>query len=249
MTILKNNSNQLDPRSKIILVMCISTLAVFFQNIFWMIPLFIFTLLVSIFFKSNFFNLIWKFKKFIGIFVAMIFIQSIFVSGGEEILKIGNFTLISTLGIYNGVSIILRFLIIIVSASVMATSSSRDIVQGLYQWKIPYEITFMVAVAVRFLPMLKEEASDMFISLQLRGVELEKLSLRKKLNIYSYLLMPMIASVIGKAGELSLAVEMRGLRADYKRTSFKTLKLRFNDYIIMLLSVSFTFLILFFYFF
>lgn len=248
MTVSLKIKEDFDPRTKLIIVMCISTIAVFIQNVFWMLFIFLLTLLLSVYFKSKFFDVIWKFKKFVSIFIFMIFIQSFFVSGGKEIIQIGNFTIISTLGIYNGISIVLRFMIIIVSASIMATSTSRDIVQGLYQWKIPYEITFMVSVAIRFLPMLKEEAQDMFTAIQLRGVELDKLSLKKKIKIYSYLLMPMISSVLGKAGELALAVEMRGLRSDHKRTSYKLLKLKYKEYIIMLVSITTTILLIYYYF-
>ena len=241
-------SREYDPRTKMVLVMCITTLAVFFRDVFWMFGVLALAFGVSLYFKSETFSVMWKLRKFIWIFIGMIFIQSIFTAGGSDLITLGNITLLTTMGLYNGISILLRMMIIVVSATVLATSNSRDIVQGLYQWKIPYELAFMVSVAIRFIPMLREEALDMVTAIQLRGVDLEQVPLGKRIRIYSYLLLPMIASVLGKAKELAIAVEMRGFRASSNRTSFRTLNLRVNDYAIMGFSVFFTIISLYFYF-
>ncbi|WP_353892853.1 energy-coupling factor transporter transmembrane component T [Proteinivorax hydrogeniformans] len=226
---------QCDPRTKLIMVMCISSMAVLFNDALWLLCVLCVAVMMSVLFKSGSLMIFWKLKRFAWIFVFMIFIQSIFTDGGEGLVTLGNLTIVSTVGLANSASIFLRISIIITSATVMTTSNSRDIVQGLYQWKIPYELAFMVSVAIRFLPMLKEEVIDMMTAIQLRGINLKKIPKGTKIKIYSYLIMPMIASVILKAKELAIAVEMRGLRACSNRTSYRQLKLGYRDYVSMVI--------------
>ena len=114
-------------------------------------------------------------------------------------------------------------LIVIAAAVVMTTANSRDIIQGLIQWKVPYELAFMVTIAIRFLPLLQEEATDTLTALQLRGVNLKKIPILKRLRTYSYLLMPLLTSVLIKARDLSVAMEMRAFRAYPQRTSLREL--------------------------
>ena len=229
-----------DPRTKLVLVMCISSLAVILQDLLLMSGVMLIAVALSVCFGSNFVRGLKRVRAFAWIFVLMVLAQSIFTSGGSEILGVGGISLISTLGLQRGGSVVLRILIIVASAGIMTTSSSRDILQGLSQWKVPYEIGFMVAVAIRFLPLLREEAVDILTAVQLRGLELDRIPVRQRLRIYSYLLTPMISSVLGKSRELALAVEMRGFRAYPERTSYRVLRPGGWDYGVSLVAVLLT---------
>lgn len=60
-------------------------------------------------------------------------------------------------------------LIIISSALLLLTAKPMELVLGLIRLKIPYEIAFMVLLAIRFLPVLVEEVQDALTAIQLRG--------------------------------------------------------------------------------
>ncbi|MFO8060975.1 MAG: energy-coupling factor transporter transmembrane component T [Bacillota bacterium] len=229
-----------DPRTKLVLVMCISSLAVILQDVLLMSFITLLAVVLSLFFGSALVKGLKRFRAFAWIFVLMVVVQSVFTSGGSEIFGLGGITLISTLGLHRGATVVLRILIIVASAGIMTTCSSRDIMQGLSQWRIPYELVFMVAVAIRFLPLLREEAVDILTAVQLRGLELDRIPVRQRLRVYSYLLMPMISSVLGKSQELALAVEMRGFRAHPQRTSYRVLKPGGWDYALSALALLLT---------
>ncbi len=238
---IRHESNfSVDPRTKLVLVMCISSLAVILQDLLLMSIVMLIAVALSVYFGSNFVRGLKRVRAFAWIFVLMVLAQSIFTTGGSEILGVGGISLISTLGLQRGGSVVLRILIIVASAGIMTTSSSRDILQGLSQWKVPYEIGFMVAVAIRFLPLLREEAVDILTAVQLRGLELDRIPVRQRLRIYSYLLTPMISSVLGKSRELALAVEMRGFRAYPERTSYRVLRPGGWDYAVSVVAVLLT---------
>ena len=232
------DSVKLDPRTKLIMVFSLSTLAVFVVDA----PLLTVVLLVSII-VANFFNEDWGFlrraRKFIFLLIGIVFLQSIFSPSGQIILSLGNLSILTTGGLLKGIRVILRMLIIIISATIMAGSSPREIIQGLIQWKIPYEIAFMVSLAIRFIPILGQEAKDAFTAIQLRGIEIDKLSMTKRFKVYSYMFMPVLSGVIHRARELSTSLEARAFRAFPERTSYIKLKLKNTDYVIMTISIFF----------
>lgn len=236
-----------DPRSKLALVFSFSSLAVFVKDINLLLIVLVVSIVTSSYFKSD-----WTFfkriKKFIILFVGIAFLQSIFAPAGETLLTISNFPILTSGGLAKGIRVILRMLIIIISATIMRGSSSREIIQALVQWKIPYEIAFMVSLAIRFLPILRDEAKDVFTAIQLRGIEIEKLSLFKRFKVYSYLFMPVLSGVIYRARELSTSIESRGFRAYPVRTSYIKLKLTVKDYILITASLIYTIMILIIYF-
>ena len=99
------------------------------------------------------------------------------------------------------------------SALILLTGESRDYLPALVQMKIPYEIAFMVMAAVHFLPMLKEEAMDVYYSVQLRGTEIANAPLPKKLRAFSKICMPILVGAINRAKQMSIAMEARGFRS------------------------------------
>ena len=131
-------------------------------------------------------------------------------------------------------------LIIIFSATIVISSSYREIVQGLVQLKIPYEIAFMVSVGIRFLPMLRNEFKDVMTAIQLRGVDFKKIPIKKRVRVYSYVFTPVVAGAIKKAQKLSIAMETRAFRAFPNRTSYLVLKMTARDHIVIVFSFLFT---------
>ncbi|MTI68455.1 MAG: energy-coupling factor transporter transmembrane protein EcfT [Firmicutes bacterium] len=236
--------NKLDPRTKLTLVLCISSLSVIIQNINILTGILVISIIISNLLGANIYSVIKKIKGLVKIFIAIIIIQSLFINYGEAIIQINGYKILTDVGLIKGLEFIFRMAIIIVSATIITTSSSREIVQGLIQLKIKYEIAFMVSVGIRFLPILTQEIKDSIKAIQLRGIEINKLSIKKRIEIYSYIFMPVVAGSIIKAQNLSTAMETRAFRAYDKRSSFNELKLNNIDYLIIIGSFLFTILIL-----
>ena len=104
----------------------------------------------------------------------------------------------------------------------------------------------MVSIAIRFLPIFKEEMTDSIIAIQLRGIDLKGCKTRDKIKIYKYIFLPIVINSILKARELASAMEMRGFRAYSERTSFRKLKMERSDYIIISTSLALSIFILIF---
>ena len=245
---MKKIASLLDPRTKIVMVLCVSTLAVFVQNIYILLSIFAFTILITALIGGNLPLVARKIGKMWYLFLLIVIVQSIFVHSGKILLKVGSFQLITLGGVLLGIEFILRIFIIISSAAILSTSSSREIIQGLVQWKIPYEIAFMVSVAIRFLPVLSRELKDIVMAVQLRGIDLYRIQIRKRLKIYYFIFTPVIIGAIRKAQKLSMAMETRAFRAYPNRTSYLVLKMSNIDYLVISIFSVITILVIILYY-
>lgn len=245
---LKTGLKGLDPRSKLVLVLCLSTLGVLIQDIRVLTAVLSVSTALSAASGSRLFALVKKFRRILWLFVAIAIIQSIFSPSGRVLVHLGGIKLVTVGGLYKGVAMVLRMSIVMVSATIMATSNSREIVQGLVQWRIPYEIAFMVSVAIRFLPLLTEEIKNVVTAVQLRGIELDKIPVRQRLKVYSYLIMPVVSGAVIKSRELATAMETRAFRAYPKRTSYMVLTMQRADYAVIIISMAVSIFTLIFYF-
>lgn len=230
---------KIDPRVKLLIVMCISTLGLVFTKAPVLLAVFLTGMLLAKIFKSDFFVLIKRIKTILYLFFVLIIVQSIFVRTGESLVSIGSITLLTTEGLSRGLAYLMRVLIILISGAIIATCDMRRLIQGLVQMKLPYDFAFMTSIGVKFLPLLMEELKDTLTAIQLRGIDINSLPLKQRIEIISYIFTPVFAGALSKAKKLSLSVECRGFRAFDKRTSILTLKLSTVDY----LTITLTFLL------
>ena len=231
------NKSKIDPRTKLLLILILSTLAIIYKQLLFLSLIFIISVLIALLMRSNLKSIVIKLKRLLGAIFAIALIQSFFIKAGTPIVKIGNLSLLTDFGIYKSIEFILRLGIIISSCSILTTSTSREIVQALVQLHIPYEIAFMVSIAIRFLPVFKDEMTDMIIAIQLRGIDLKKVKIKNKIRIYRYIFLPIVTNSLIKAKELSVAMEMRGFRAYPHRTSYNILLMSGLDYLIVSMSL------------
>ncbi len=230
----------LDPRTKFFLVACLSSLAVIFREIYLLSGLFAFSLLLLLLFRISPAQLLHRTKVLLGVVIALAFLQSVFTPGEQALVSLGGISLLSVTGILLAGEFVLRILIIVASAALLGTSDSRELIQGLIQCKLPYELAFMAAMGIRFLPVFAQEFRDAFSAIQLRGIDLHHLSFRQKLEVYAGLFQPVAGGALLKAKALALSIEMRGFRACEKRSSLLLLQLRGRDYLVMAVSMVLT---------
>jgi energy-coupling factor transport system permease protein len=123
-----------------------------------------------------------------------------------------------------------RFIVLVESFSMFFLTTSPDLLGlALEQSHIPYEFCFAFTTAVRFVPVLAEEAQTIMDAQKSRGLELEKGNFLKRIRNYIPILIPLIVSAIRRSLELAEAMESRAWGASEKRTNLYVLKLRKYD--------------------
>jgi len=228
----------LDPRTRIIIVFLISSAAIILKEVKSLALLMAFTLVMCMLSSVPLKKATLRLRKLWYVFIVLAIIQSIFTQGGDTLLAIGSIRLLTTKGLETGISIILRMSIIIYSALIILIASPLDTVYGLAAMKMPQEIGFMVLLAIKFLPLIREEFMDSVTAVQLAGADLKRIPFGKKMSLYTYILTPSVAKALRRARYISLSMECRGFRAYPTRTYYRKLKLKKSDYAFMAATIA-----------
>jgi energy-coupling factor transport system permease protein len=142
------------------------------------------------------------------------------------------------LNIESAITLTMRFVVLVASFSVFFLTTSPDhLGLALEQSRMPYEFAFAFTTAVRFVPVLAEEAQTIMDAQKARGLELEKGNLLKRIRNYIPILIPLIVSAIRRSLELAEAMESRAWGAVKKRTNLYLLKLHKGDYVLLGITV------------
>lgn len=132
----------------------------------------------------------------------------------------------------------LRFIVLVESFSIFFLTTSPDhLGLALEQSHVPYEFCFAFTTAVRFVPVLADEAQTIMDAQKARGLELERGNFIKRVRKYIPILIPLIVGAIRRSLELAEAMESRAWGASEKRTNLYVLKMKTADYSLALGSV------------
>jgi energy-coupling factor transport system permease protein len=132
----------------------------------------------------------------------------------------------------------LRFVVLIASFSLFFLTTSPDhLGLALQQSHVPYEFCFAFTTAVRFVPVLADEAQTIMDAQKARGLELERGNLLKRVRNFIPILIPLIVNAIRRSLELAETMESRAWGASEKRTNLYSLKLQRADYVLAVISV------------
>jgi energy-coupling factor transport system permease protein len=220
---------RLDPRPKLLFVLCVSTLAVLWRDPVWLAALLGLTIVVLLAGGVDPRSTWGQVRGVLQVVAILFVVQCVFVRSGEPVVSVAGLTLVTTGGITVALGVTLRLLIVVCSALVLLTGRPRDYLLALVQCRVPYEIAFMVMTAVHFLPILREEALDVYHAVQMRGTEVAKAGVRERLAVYARIALPVVAGALRRAEQVSLAMEARAFRAKPRRTSMRRLTLRARD--------------------
>ena len=172
---------------------------------------------------------------FILVFSAMFIV--LFTSGEHIIFRFGIIK-ISREGIINAIEMVVRLILLLVGSSVMTlTTTPTDLADGLEKAfgflkviKVPvHEMSMMISIAFRFIPILLEETDKIMKAQIARGADFESGGLIKKAKSLIPLLVPLLISAIKRALDLATAMEARCYNGGDGRTKMKPLVYKKRD--------------------
>lgn len=226
-----------DPRVKLLAVLALSIVILRLDSTGLMITtgfVFAISLLANIsivlLFKST--------RPFWSLFAMLFFIYAFF-SPGNSILP---FTLgpiiISYEGLYLGVFQVGKFLLLILTASLLTmTTQLSELTIGVERLLRPlqiigissHNIALMVSMAIRFIPTLHIEINNIREAQLARGANFQP-GLRGKVGLIICIATPLTISILRRSDELVQAMEARGYQPG-KRTYLRELVFTAKDYI------------------
>src|SRR5699024_191677 len=150
---------------------------------------------------------------FIILLITVLF--NLFLIPGEELWSVG-FLTITVEGVQQAVKIGIRLIYLVIGSSVMTLTTTPNqltdglerILRPLNKIKVPvHEISMMMSIALRFIPILMEETDKIMKAQIARGADFESGNLIHKAKNVSPLLVPLFISAVGRADDLAMAVE------------------------------------------
>jgi energy-coupling factor transport system permease protein len=144
-----------------------------------------------------------------------------------------------TRNLENAAAMTLRFVVLVESFSVFFLTTSPDhLGLALEQTRVPFELVFAFTTAVRFVPVLAEEAQTIMDAQKARGLELERGNFLKRIRNYIPILIPLIVSAIRRSLELAEAMESRAWGATKKRTNLYMLRIHRGDVALIAITIG-----------
>lgn len=136
-------------------------------------------------------------------------------------------------------SMAMRFIALMSSFSIFfLTTSPDDLSMALQESHVPYEFSFAFTTAVRFVPVLANEAQSIIDAQRSRGLELDRGNIVMRVKNYVPILIPLIVGSIRRSLELAEAMESRAFGAKKTRTTLYVLRIGLRDYAALLMAMA-----------
>ncbi|MCW3998074.1 MAG: energy-coupling factor transporter transmembrane protein EcfT [Candidatus Bathyarchaeota archaeon] len=222
--------HNLDPRMKFVYVIVVFVVAILFNQLLVLLALFFmpipFVLLAGV--QREWLRSL-RGAVFLATFIFIINIATRFLGSGY---------VLTIIDVEEAIAMTVRFVVLVESFSVFFLTTSPDhLGLALEQTRVPYEFAFAFTTAVRFVPVLAEEAQTIMDAQKARGLELEKGGFLKRIRNYIPILIPLIVSAIRRSLELAEAMESRAWGATKNRTNLYELKFHRGDFLLLAINL------------
>ena len=229
--------HRLDPRVKLMATV-IFIISLFVVNNFWGYLLAAGFLALVIRLSHVPFKFMVKGMKAILLLLILTVVFNLFQTPGEPLITLWKLT-ITKEGLITAIKMAVRLSFLIIGSSVMTlTTTPNNLTDGMESLLHPlkrihvpvHEISMMMSIALRFIPILLEETDKIMKAQIARGADFESGNLIKKAKSMVPLLVPLFISAFRRANDLAMAMEARCYRGGDGRTKMKPLIYKKRDY-------------------
>ncbi len=229
--------HHLDPRVKLSAVLIFLITLFAFQGPVALVVCAGFLITVIILTKIPFSFMVRGLRMIVIILIITALMNMFFTNGEHVIWKFGVLRL-TWEGIRMAALMVFRLVFLILGTSVLTlTTTPNQLTEGMekgLRWLsaigVPiHEIAMMMSIALRFIPILAEEADKIMRAQKARGADFETGGLIKRAKALVPLLVPLFVSAFRRANDLALAMEARCYHGGKGRTKLKPLVYKKRD--------------------
>ena len=228
--------HRLDPRTKLVGTM-VFIITLFLSDSIWGYLLATAALAVVIRLTKVPFRFIVRGLKAIVVLLLISVSFNLFLTDGEVLIKLG-FLKITREGVETAAFMAVRLIYLVIGSSLMTlTTTPNELTDGmekglgfLKRFHMPvHEVSMMMSIALRFIPILVEETDKIMKAQMARGADFESGNLIQKAKAMVPLLVPLFISAFRRATDLAMAMEAHCYRGGEGRTKMKPLKYASRD--------------------
>ncbi|MCL4459625.1 MAG: energy-coupling factor transporter transmembrane protein EcfT [Chloroflexi bacterium] len=252
--------HRLDPRTKLAMAAVVLILAFLFDNAFLLLGLFLAVLAIWIWIKAPMDFVRNLFIALIAFMIFIVLIQGLFWQGAQRTVLIDLFPSWSRVGpiariigeswdphrggilvregVIFGISLGFRLgAVLTIMPLITMTTQVQDLTLALESMGVPWRIAYIVLTTFRFIPVLLAQTNTILNAQKLRGLEVEKAGLVKKVTAYAPLAVPVILGAFRNSEQLEMVLECRGFAQATNRTSLYEIVWKREDTVAILLFV------------
>ena len=226
-----------DPRVKLVAVLVYLVSLFIFSSFTGYIVVTIFLVAAVILSRVPFSYIIKGLKPilFLLLFTAVF---HIFGTEGDVIFH-WKFITITAQGLRGGLFMSMRLIYLILGSSLLTytttpgqlTDGIETLLKPLEKLRVPvHDFAMMMSLALRFIPILLDEANRIIQAQSARGADFEEGNLFRRLRAMVSILVPLLVSATRRAYDLAMAMEARCYHGGAGRTRMKPLRYRRADY-------------------
>ena len=180
---------------------------------------------------------------FILVFTAIL--NLFYTTGTHVLVQFWIFT-VTLEGVFNAFFMVARILMLITStflltyttSPIMLTDGLESLLGPLKKIRVPvHELTMIMSIALRFIPLLIEETDKIMSAQRARGADFDSGNLMQRARALIPLLVPLFVSALRRAEELAVAMECRCYHGGEGRTRLRQLKYQRLDKVTILLAL------------
>jgi energy-coupling factor transport system permease protein len=181
---------------------------------------------------------IFKGMRAIYMLLVITMVFNLFLTPGEPLVSFWKLK-ITKEGLKIAIMMGVRLVFLITGSSLMTlTTTPNQLTDGLESLMKPFkklhvpvhEISMMMSIALRFIPILMEETDKIMKAQMARGADFESGSLVQRAKSLIPLLVPLFISAFRRANDLAMAMEARCYRGGEGRTKMKPLIYHGTDF-------------------
>ncbi len=139
------------------------------------------------------------------------------------------------------ISVLFRLWALLVSTmTFLVITRENEFISGLRMLKVPFSISLMLALVLRFIPLLYAETQQIREAQMARGLELEKIGLFDRIKKFVAIIIPWLVISLKTVSSFTLAISSRGFEVNtgVKRTFFRKPQMRWRDYLVSAILVG-----------
>jgi len=225
-----------DPRVKVFVLAVLVAMALLAKDLWWQVL--VFAVCLGLFLTARLPG-IWVLRTLHSFrwLLGLIFLLNLFLTrAGNPLVRVAGFTL-TDYGLYLASAYFFRLASLLLGGAwLMGTTEPMLMVRGiaavlrpLRRWLPVEEIALVIGMALRFFPLLLEEAGEITLAQRARGVDFRRQRWDRKIKGLLAMVIPLFLSVLRRSGELTQAMEARGFVPGAFRTSHVELEWERGD--------------------
>lgn len=229
--------HRLDPRAKLLGVLLFLT-GIFFVNKFWVFGCVYAFGLGALLLSRIPLMVALRTVRGLVVLLALTCLINMFFTPGEQVLWEWGILRLTAEGLRRSGLMLLRLLALVVFSGLLTFTTTpialsdgvESLCRPLKRFGFPvHEFAMMMTIALRFIPVLLEEADKIVKAQRSRGGDMRSGSLSQRVNSIVAVIVPLLFNALKRADDLAIAMEARAYTGGEGRVSLRELVWRGAD--------------------